>query len=287
MFGLEKAANWWDGQRKETEDILQDWVNHSDSSFAMHSKAGVAALVSTSMALGAGLVDVLRLGEGVKQGGWGYAQDGLRLLSFAGPVVRLGRLGLAKWTVDPMPREGICAMVAIAKAMRQTGNRFFLRAEDVIGKMVTIPGDLSLIVNKLKYFFGARTTLVKYIFVKPEALKQVLSNHPKSVVLFNICWKWNVRGKVEDAYHMMYAFKDSLGRVMIADRSGKIVSSLKELDALYPNISSGTLYGNAVVVHNAMIVEGASFLSMLAIEVDGWYRKTVYGNEITFVAVQD
>jgi len=287
MFGLEKAANWWDGQRQETEDILQNWVNNSDSSFAMHSKAGVAALVSTSMTLGAGFVDLLRLGEGIKEGGWGYAQDGLRLLSFAGPVVRLGRLGLAKWTVDPMPGEGICAMVAIAKAMRQTGNRFFLRAEEVIGKMVEIPGDLSLITNKLKYFFGAKTTLVRYIYVKPVALKQILSNHPKAVVLFNICWKWKIRGKEEEVAHMMYAFKDSLGRVKIADRSGKIVSSLEELDSLYPNISSGTLYGNAVVVHNAAVVNGTSLLSMLAIEVDGWYRKTVYGNEITFVAVQD
>jgi hypothetical protein len=287
MFGLEKAANWWDGQRKDTEDILQEWVNDSDSSFAMHSKAVTAALVSTSMALGAGLVDVLRLGEGVKEGGWGYAQDGLRLLSFAGPVVRLGRLGLAKWTVDPMPNEGICAMVAIAKAMRQTGNRFFLRAEEVIGKMVEIPGDLSLIVNKLKYFFGARTTLVPYIYSGPERLGQILTNHPKSVVLFNISWKWKVRGFEEEVAHMMYAFKDSLGRVKIADRSGKIVSSLKELDSLYPNISSGTLYGNAVVVHNAIIVEGASFFSMLAIEVTGWFKSTVYGNEITFTAVKD
>jgi hypothetical protein len=287
MFGLDKAADWWDGQRKETEDILQNWVNNSDSSLAMHSKAGVAALVSTSMTLGAGLVDVLRLGEGVKQGGWGYGEDALRLLSVAGPVVRLGRMGLAKWTVDPMPTEGICAMVAIAKAMRQTGNRFFLRAEEVIGKMVEIPGDLSLIVNKLKYFFGAKTTLVPYIFSNTVRLKQILAIHPKSVVLFNICWKWKVRGVEEEVAHMMYAFKDSLGRVKIADRSGKIVSSLEELDHLYPNISSGTLYGNAVVVHNAVIVEGTSLLSMLAIEVNGVLKSTPYGKEIVFAAVQD
>jgi hypothetical protein len=287
MFGLDKAADWWDGQRKETEDILQNWVNDSDSSFAMHTKAGAAALLSTSMALGAGLVDILRIGEGVKQGGWGYGQDVLRLLSVAGPVVRLGRMGLAKWTVDPFPREGICAMVAIAKAMRQTGNRLFLRAEEVMGKIVLTSGDLSLIVDKLKYFFGARTTLVRYIFSNPVRLNQILSNHPRAVVLFNIAWKMTYRGKTEDAYHMMYAFRDSLGRVKIADRSGKIVSSLKELDHLYPNISSGTLYGNAVVVHNAVIVEGTSLLSMLAIEVNAVYKRTQFGNEVTFVAVQD
>lgn len=48
------------------------------------------------MDLGAGFVDVLRVGEGVKKGGWGYAEGALRVVSLAGPATRVGRFGLAK-----------------------------------------------------------------------------------------------------------------------------------------------------------------------------------------------
>ncbi len=51
----------------------------------------VAGTVQTSMDLGAGLVDVLRFGEGGAEGGVkGVGKDVLRLLILVGPLGRAG-----------------------------------------------------------------------------------------------------------------------------------------------------------------------------------------------------
>ena len=281
MLGLEKIANWWDGKHKESEDILQEWVNNNNSDLEMNAKAVVATIVSTSMILGAGLVDVLRIGEGIKKGGtWGYFQDGLRLLSIAGPIARLGRLGAAKWTFDP--GGNWCASIAMAKALRQTGTKLFIRASEVIQKTGFAPTNLNQFIPVLKSM-GARVREVSKL-KDMKALEQLVADNPKSVIMFGVTWKFP---SGEIVGHALYAFRDTFGAFKIADRSGKIVSTLSELNVYYPAIGSATPQGAALIIYNSVIVEGTSLASMLAIEVNAFLAQTANGKEVIFTPVKE
>src|SRR4051794_25968542 len=106
MLALEKLAAWWDEQKRGSEKVLDSFVDEHPNLFGV----AVAGSVKTAMDLGAGFVDVFRVGEGVKQGGWGYAQDALRVVSLAGPVARVGRFGLTKFVPDVV--GPLCARVS-------------------------------------------------------------------------------------------------------------------------------------------------------------------------------
>lgn len=140
MLALEKLANWWDTQKKESEKALDSFVDAHPNLFGV----AVAGSVKTAMDLGQGFVDVLRVGEGVKKGGWGYAEDALRVVSIVGPVARIGRLGLAK--LVPNVAGPLCARVSATQALRVTGTRHFAAVEDVIkslsGKVITSMTDI-------------------------------------------------------------------------------------------------------------------------------------------------
>jgi|LakMenEpi03Aug12_release.lakeMendotaPanAssembly.Ray.scaffolds.fasta_scaffold3653504_1 hypothetical protein len=51
-------ANWWDSQHKQSKDILDEFVQENPGWFGI----GAATFLGTSMDLGAGFVDMLRLG---------------------------------------------------------------------------------------------------------------------------------------------------------------------------------------------------------------------------------
>ena len=86
-MSLSNWANWWDKQKRETEQILEDWVIENPHWWTI----GAATAVHTSMVLGQGFVDVLRLGEGVAEGtAGGVGKDALRLLVVLGPLARAG-----------------------------------------------------------------------------------------------------------------------------------------------------------------------------------------------------
>jgi|SRR5271166_370052 len=97
---LSQLADWWDKQKRETEQIPTDWVQDNPQ----WRVVAIAGSVQTSMDLGAGMVDVLRFGEGMAQGGVkGFGKDALRLLMLLGP---LGRAGGAASRLTPLIRSG-------------------------------------------------------------------------------------------------------------------------------------------------------------------------------------
>lgn len=267
MFGLEKLADWWESEFEESQRILQEWVNKSDSDAELYAKAAGATLVHTAMTLGGGLVDVLRLGEGIKEGGtWGYAQDALRLLSLAGPVAKLGRLGAARWTFSP--RGPWCASVATAKALRHTGTRMFVKATEIMAKTgMKPPGNLSEFIpllRQLKARFEEISSLRNI-----NALETLTHQNPRAVILFGVEWISSRTGK--SVGHALYAFRDLKGMFKIADRTGSVVKSLSELERMYPGyagISSAIPSGSAIILKNAIVVEGTTLMSQLAFEVN-------------------
>jgi len=84
MWAASDIASWWDEQHRNSKRELDEFVDEHPNWFGVI----VAGNIATAMDLGAGLVDVLRLGEGAAEGGLkGVAQDGLRLLQLA-PAAR-------------------------------------------------------------------------------------------------------------------------------------------------------------------------------------------------------
>src|SRR5690242_16175274 len=125
---------------KALDSWLQDWVATTldDSSpwyrnVAVYAGSGLAYSVNTlSTSVLSGFVDVLRIGDGVNAGGWGYGQDALRLLMVAGPALRLGRYGLSiVAAVDETSNVGNCTWIAATRALRLTGTKHFARVGDV------------------------------------------------------------------------------------------------------------------------------------------------------------
>lgn len=261
---LSAVADKWDEQHAITEAELGRMVEENPGYFAVV----VATGISTSMQLGAGMVDVLRLGEGVKEGTLaGVGKDALRLLQVAGPVAKVGRFALAR--VFPDPKGGVCAWVAAAKALRQTGTRHFATLEDIAkaaGTTVPKLGGVSSTADVVPALLnlGAKVRGLG----TASSMQQVsqAASAGEGVVLFGV--KWVMQGKTVG--HALYAYKDMTGALQIADRSGKVVKSLAELEKVgYPGIGSATVFGEMVLIKNAILAKLGGGLSTMALEVNG------------------
>jgi hypothetical protein len=259
MRAASDIADWWDEQHRSSKKELDEFVDSHPDWFGVI----VAGTTATAMDLGAGLVDVLRLGEGAAQGGVkGIAQDGLRLLQVAPAVGKLSRFALARVVADP--GGGICTWMSAAKALRQVGVRAFASVEDLAqaGGFQSIKAmggafvdTLTPILQKL----GARVMSLG----KPANLEAVnAAVKSDGVVLFSV--QWLKGGKMVG--HTIYAFKDFAGRILYADRTGAVVSSLQELERVYSGIGSATVYGTASFVQGPRILL-ANGLAVLGIEV--------------------
>ena len=139
MQFLGRLADLWDGQRRETMQILDEWVG-SVRGVEQDFAVVIAGTVQTAMDLGQGVVDALRIGEGVQQGtARGVLQDGLRVLTIAGPVARGVRISsrvISRFTAIPLadtaPNLEICTWVGGANALRATGIRHAVTAAQVM-----------------------------------------------------------------------------------------------------------------------------------------------------------
>ena len=125
MWFFTDFADWWDSQKNKSEEILDDFVSRNPNQFGVI----VATSVYTSMALGSGIVDILRLGDGLSKGTWGgAAQDGLRVMGIAVPAAKgyqvtksVGNIKLANLVLDVGgPR---CSWINSTKALVQTGHK--------------------------------------------------------------------------------------------------------------------------------------------------------------------
>src|SRR5262245_26692789 len=120
-MALSEYADWWDRQKRISEESLIEWVQDNPQWWAV----GIAGTFQTAMDVGAGLVDVLRLGQGAAEGGWrGYGKDSLRLLAIAGPLGRAGgmlsrfaHVRLLRLAAKPTGMTGPCTFMAVNNAM--------------------------------------------------------------------------------------------------------------------------------------------------------------------------
>jgi hypothetical protein len=155
------VADFFDGILDWYDEKLDEMV----FSYPNHFTVVLATTMYTGGAIVRGFVDVLRLGEGVKQGGWGYGHDALRLTAVAGPLAKLGIRALGT-IARPLAREaalvddvqgvlgdpgsGRCAWIASTRALRMLqgegrlavmpGSGMWITVEDV-ARALKLPSD--------------------------------------------------------------------------------------------------------------------------------------------------
>src|ERR1700751_4126575 len=146
MWKFTELANGFDKLVKDDEhflddvftDLMTDAQNPQSSWYGNALRyVAVGAGYSTfklSTVVAKGFVDVLRIGDGVQEGGWGYAKDGLRLLMIVGPALRGGRMLLSQVaSVDATATIGNCGWIQAARALRMTGVKHFAQLADILG----------------------------------------------------------------------------------------------------------------------------------------------------------
>lgn len=299
MWIFTEVADWFDKQRVDNNKFLdqtfQGWVDYAvkhedEAGFwpalrngMIYTGTGVLyALNQLTTTVASGFVDTLRIGDGVQKGGWGYAQDALRLIAIVGAaakplnaLVQAGRVGLGSVVaVDIAPAQPICTWVASAKALAITGTRHFGTVESLSTTVFGAPsspiqavflGDLLPAMQSMGASAreaGALTGPVE------DTLTTLLKANPNSVAPFSVQWQLGANAANEFAQvgqgsavgHTMVAYLDLLGNLRILDRTGKVAASLAEIESLVPaysGISKAAFYAlsdTALLVDQATIV---------------------------------
>jgi hypothetical protein len=293
MWIFTDIADWFDNTRHSNEkwidSELQPWVAttlYEDSPW--YRNVGVWAAAGTLYSLNkftttvaAGFVDVLRLGDGVQEGGWGYGKDAMRLLMVVGPAMRLGRYAIAgiqeldvgtnalrqltkagmsfQDALKAVPWAGNCGWVAAARMLRLTGNSPLAELSDVAkaaGMEIEETGGLSSVtqLDAPMRFLGAPTA-VKTV-QGMDGIADLLSQNPSSSVMFGVRW-----GK--GMGHVLVATRNLFGGISILDRSGKMFATLADLANSYPGIQNATVDAAALLVKDSMLVRSLGTLPTL------------------------
>lgn len=287
MWVFTEVADWFDHTRRSNEawldQTLQQWVasqpnfdQPSARNIAVWTAAGLGYAVNKfSTTVAAGFVDVLRMGDGVQRGGWGWGEDALRLLMIAGPAVRLARWGVATVAaVDVTPTIGNCAWIQATRALRLTGIQHFARVSDLAeaaglssvaetggASIQKIAGVLRGIGAELKMGTGVTSW---------EEVEALARENPNGVVMFPVKW---ARAAGGTAKHALLAVRNFLGTgITIVERNGSTFSSLEEY-AQFRRVATVEVLTDAGVgvLQNSRIVTlmgtAPSLLNILGVEV--------------------
>jgi hypothetical protein len=275
--------DWWDKQKVQSEKILTEWVQENPQWWAV----GIAGMTGFSMDLGAGLVDVLRFGEGAAQGGWkGYGKDALRLLVLLGPLARAGaaasrfvtpliRSGNLRLAVQLSGVDGPCTFQAVNNALAfSKGKNLFVTVSDMaagVGKRLS-----QLKINKdALYELGAWIDeLIPFLRTAGMRVREVnglsrieqvveLAQRETGPVIF--AFKTTVRnatGVTEDILHSVIATRTATGAVRFADYGGEYFPTLTDLCQRWGTVNSPiTLFQDGI---SAAIANGAQLTGALA-----------------------
>ena len=244
-LSLSHLADLWDGQKRETEAILNEWVVDNPQWWAV----AVAGSVQTAMDLGAGFVDVLRFGQGMAEGGIkGFGKDALRLLVILGPLGRAGgiasrflHLRRLRIAVQVGGVDGPCTFQAVNNAMSiLKGRNLFFTVDDMAAAVGRPVSSLARSADEL-YELGAWVDDLVPLIRQSARVREVtgltqvqqvvnLAQRESGVVIFAI--RTTVRtatGTTEELLHSVIAVRNASGAVRFADYGGRFVRTLDEL----------------------------------------------------------
>jgi len=263
MWYLTEAAEWFERQRNESNEILDSWVEKSG--YSVGSMA-VASVTKAVMTFGAGFVDLLRIGDGVKEGSLkGVGVDALRALAIF-PVGKA--FGLLKTARGVTPAKFVidtggpnCFWVASAKALRQMGHSYkgrLLVGVDQLASALGMPMNSLAVIPSLSVGMaflrrlGAKTGIINKV-ASPQDIARLLPRDGSVVMLAVHVMKG---GRIIGG-HAIYAFRNALGQVRYMDRTvgtkfavGGVQGVFKSVDEIAP------LYGaSALVPYEAAVLQ--------------------------------
>jgi hypothetical protein len=267
MWIFTDLADWFDKQKSQANRMLDSAVENSDYNQGVMI---VAAGTHAAMEFGGAFVDLLRFGDGMKAGGLkGWGQDALRFVAIfpfgkAAQMMKTAKATqAAKVVVDIMPRAGICAWVASAKALQQVGHSFN-------GKVLVTIDDLAQAAGVPRQAIGGFpdlfhiTAMLRQVGAKVGASRRVASmREVEQMVPYDgsgvVVVVEGVNVKTGELIaHLVYAYREmgGVGRVRIMDRTinqaaHRPYRNLVELAEVYPVHSFVPV--EAAVLHNVFV----------------------------------
>lgn len=225
MWIFTEIADWFEGQRKQTDVILDKWVEDSE-----YEQGVMIAAVTTKAftTFGAGFVDLLRLGDGVKEGSLkGAGTDALRVVA----VLPVGKIANTLKSVKGVARAKLivdtggpnCFWVASAKALSQIGQKtkgkIYASVDDVakaLGMQINSLWKIPNLLTGMSYLqkLGAKVGPVRQISTLVDIKKMLPRDGSVVMIAVKI-----MSGNIEGGRHAIYAFRDTLGRVRFFDRT--------------------------------------------------------------------
>lgn len=214
MWYFTDVANWFDRNKNETDKILDKWVEDSNYNQGVMI---VAATTHAFTTFGAGFIDLLRLGDGVKEGGLrGWGKDSLRFIAVfpygkaANSIKSLRGASAAKLIADIGGPN--CFWVASAKALRQIGQKFngklFASVEDLARSLGTTIDNLWVIPNLatgMSYLqrVGAIAGTVRKVISVRDIMAMVPNDGSVLMLAVRV-----MKGNRVIGGHAIYAYKD-------------------------------------------------------------------------------
>lgn len=259
---LGDVADDYDSQQTQAQQILDRWVENT------HYNVGAMLVASTTtafMVFGQSFVDLLRFGNGVKDGGLrGYGKDALRLISIGGiggaAITRLSRILAVNQAAGTMT----CSWVTAVNAMKMTGQRFFVTLDELAKAAgVSLPAisatgsganELRALIAAFKQM-GIPVRNVLPASSDIESLVPLVRNNSGSVVGFAINY---VSKTGEIVGHQLFAVCKGTS-VMIMDTAGEVYNGVAALKKVYSATTLATRYRDAFyAIENAAIIDVAT-----------------------------
>jgi hypothetical protein len=284
---LGDIADWFDRTLTSVVHVRDRVVAFADDhTFGLaHRWNPVSRVVLAANNLGVhmvrGFVDTLRLGNGVRQGGWrGYGEDALRLLNvFDGAGRMIGQVGRVFKVAVQAPGTALCRMVATYSALERTGHRFFFSLADLVqgtGRtldQINAAGGTSLRVfeDLLAILRRVGVPLQEFRFTRSGPGWDVLTGwagvNRRGVFVIGITYERG--GGVCAAHALEVAFHRVHGLVFM-DTSGRAYHGVAEFLATYRGARLSTTRPVVFIPNSALVSRAtpASGLSHLASGAD-------------------
>ena len=303
MFGLETIADSFDRMHAEAQKTVDDGVTSagqwSGDTFGPDSgwnwvfaiPTGIAYSIATfTMASGKGLVDVLRLGEGVKSGtAGGVASDALRIASILPAVGMIGKTGGMIARTGGAAVEGSallkqsgmilnatqaaagdyqmsCGVTSSVVAVRLGGIRRLVTLDELgayFGKGSPMspgfPGVSWSEVTQVLPQVGARAQQIGRAGMTLADI-ETAAQQGRGTVVFGVGWTGGGR-------HILAAFRNTQGQVVVADQFG--VRFLSDLGRIGGQSAAYTLTGDALLVENVGFVQRMETLRQVGAATKG------------------
>jgi Putative peptidoglycan binding domain len=207
-----------------------------------------------------GTADMFRLGKGTAEaveGGSkiGVLQDGLRGVGIVGTVTGAAgaagaatgaarvAIGARRAALLADVQGSLCAPMAATRALRMTGQRLYIEVDEVVEVASSVtkkaPGQLAKDGMYLKDLATTMRRLGAKVNEAPNPMDlagiEAIVRNSRKTAIFHVDF-FDAVG-LKGAGHALVGFIDDAGRFRIWDRTGRIVSSLQELEGAYPGIS--------------------------------------------------